>query len=127
MSQLLDTHTFIWFVEGDNQLSNNAKTTIETVSLKNFVSIASIWEIAIKLGLGKLQLKKPFKEIYTLLQLNNFEILPISFEDTLIVSTLTFYHRDPFDRIIIAQCLNNNFNIITKDAQFSLYNVNRIW
>ena len=96
MSQILDTHTFIWFIEGDNQISRNATSTIESASAKNFVSIASIWEIAIKLSLGKLQLKKPFKEIYTLLQLNNFEILPVTFDDTLIVSTLPFHHRDPF-------------------------------
>jgi PIN domain nuclease of toxin-antitoxin system len=102
MLQLLDTHTFIWFINGDNQLSAKAIEKIESDDAINFISIASIWEIAIKISLGKLELRKPFSEIESQIQENGFQILPITIRDTLVVSSLPFYHRDPFDRLIIA-------------------------
>ena len=93
----------------------------------NYVSIGSLWEIAIKISLKKLELKTPFDQINKQFLENGFEILPVTFADTLIVSALPFHHRDPFDRIIIAQALNNGINIITKDENFSLYGVKVIW
>ncbi len=124
---LLDTHTLIWFIDGSKELSQTARHEIEVENATNFVSIASLWEIAIKVGLGKIELKTPFNQININLSENGFVILPITFEDTLIVSALPFHHRDPFDRIIIAQAMTNKLTIISKDVQFSFYSSKVIW
>lgn len=124
---LLDTHALIWFIEGDKQLSLNARTSIEGDNVINYVSIASLWEISIKISLNKLELRTPFEYINRQLRENGFELLPISFADTLTVSTLPFHHRDPFDRLIIAQSLNTGIDIITKDENFLLYGAQVIW
>ena len=124
---LLDTHTLIWFIGGNEELSQTARQSIEAENAVNFVSIASLWEIAIKISLGKLELKTPFKEINRQLLENGFEILPVTFEDTLTVSNMPFHHRDPFDRIIIAQALTNGLTIISRDELFSSYNVKVLW
>lgn len=120
---LLDTHTLIWFIGGNKELSETARQAIEGENATNFVSIASLWEIAIKMSLGKLELKTPFKQINSQLSENGFEILPVTFEDTLTVSTLPFHHRDPFDRIIIAQAVTNGLTIISRDEHFPSYKV----
>jgi PIN domain nuclease of toxin-antitoxin system len=127
MNNLLDTHTLIWFINGDKALSVQAKDKIEDSNAINYVSIASLWEIAIKISLGKLELRTPFTEIRNQIRVNSFQILPVSFEDTLAVSTLPFHHRDPFDRILIAQAVNNNLQILTKDAAFENYDVSIVW
>jgi PIN domain nuclease of toxin-antitoxin system len=127
MLHLLDTHTFIWFINGDHQLSANAIQKIESDDAINFISIASIWEIAIKISLGKLELRKPFSEIESQIQENGFQILPITIQDTLIVSSLPFHHRDPFDRLIIAQSLHHKISIITKDDIFRKYSTDIFW
>ena len=124
---LLDTHTLIWFLNGSDELSSIAKQTIEAEYVTNFVSIASLWEMAVKIGLGKLKLQAPFNEINKQITLNGFEMLPITFEDTLTVSDLPFNHRDPFDRIIIAQAITNDLSIISKDEVFSSYEAKIIW
>jgi len=95
MNNLIDTHAFIWFLNGDNNLSDKAKKAIEEIDVINFISIASLWEISIKISLGKLELSTPFAEIAEQIDHNGFQILPITFEDTLILSTLPFHHRDP--------------------------------
>lgn len=124
---LLDTHALIWFIEGDKQLSQIARTSIEADNVVNYVSIACLWEIAIKVSLKKLELKTPFDQINKQVMENGFQFLPIRFTDTLTVSTLPFHHRDPFDRLIIAQALNRGINVITKDENFHLYGVKVIW
>jgi len=127
MNNLIDTHALIWFLNGDNDLSDKAKKAIEAEDAINFISIASLWEISIKISLGKLELKTPFSKISELLDNNGFQILPITFEDTLILSTLPFHHRDPFDRIIISQSFNNKLTIISKDRYFDEYQVALTW
>lgn len=127
MNLLLDTHTFIWFIEGDKNLSKRAKEKILDPSNIKFVSIASIWEIAVKISLGKLKINRPFEAILTQIEDSGFEILPIAFEHTLVVSRLDFFHRDPFDRIIIAQALAENMTIISRDKNFENYGVNILW
>jgi PIN domain nuclease of toxin-antitoxin system len=127
MNYLLDTHTLIWFLEGDNQLSEKAKVSIEKNEEINFISIASLWEIAIKISIGKLELKTTFSKIAEQIFNNGFQILPINFEDTLRITELPFHHRDPFDRIIISQCFNNNLFLISKDRIFTEYDINLIW
>ena len=127
MNYLLDTHTFMWFINGEEELSAHARKTIEHKNSNNFISIASLWEIAIKLSIGKLKLKTPFIEIPEQISNNGFQILPLRFEDTLKLSTLPFHHRDPFDRLLIAQSIANQLTIISKDKQFSDYGIDIIW
>ena len=91
------------------------------------MSIASIWEIAIKISLDKFRFPKGFKNFLKMIEENGFEILPISFEHTMIVSTLEYIHRDPFDRILIAQCKADNLTIATKDENIGRYKILTIW
>jgi len=114
-------------LNGDTALSEKAKRSIEENDAVNFVSIASLWEIAIKISLRKLELKTPFATIEEQITNNGFQILPVTFADTLILSTLPFHHRDPFDRIIISQSFTNNLTIISKDKFFDTYQVALIW
>lgn len=124
---LLDTHTLLWFLEGSKALSNKAREEIEAESAINFVSIASIWEMALKVSLKKLVLKIPFKQFLDELTNNGFQILPITIEDALHVSTLPFHHRDPFDRILLSQAITNKLSLISRDDHFSSYPVKLIW
>lgn len=103
MSVLLDTHAFIWFINSDTQLPEKVKNTIENSENECFLSIASIWEIAIKTSLGKLKLASNFDKIKEFLSINAITILPLKFEHAQTLLTLEYCHRDPFDRIIISQ------------------------
>lgn len=127
MKNLIDTHSLIWFLNGDKDLSEEARKAIVSKNAKNFVSIASLWELSIKISLGKLVLNAPFSVMIGQIELNGFQILPITFEDTLLLSSLPFYHKDPFDRMIISQSITNKCSIISKDSYFNLYPINLIW
>jgi len=127
MDILLDAHTLIWFFNGDEQLSPNAKKLIENPKNKKFVSIASVWEIAIKLGLKKLYFDGNTSEIADLIEQNNFFILPISIEHTIAYETLELIYRDPFDRILVAQAIVDKLTIITKDENIRKYKVKTQW
>ena len=127
MNYLLDTHTLIWFLNGDNSLTSKARKAIESNNATNFVSIASLWEISIKLSLDRLEIKFPFETISKEFDKNNFRLLPITFKDTLVLSKLPFHHRDPFDRMIISQSIANDFTIISKDKEFGSYKVKLLW
>jgi len=130
MKQLLDTHTFLWFVSGKKELSDTAKSLIQNSNVHNFVSIASLWEISIKVKLGKLQIKGTIPSIIDDLTENNFELLPINFAHIAKNYELEFHHRDPFDRIIIAQALVEGMQIISRDEQFDKYlneTIKRLW
>jgi len=127
MNILLDTHTLIWFLEGSPEMSTNARNIIEDIDNIRFVSSASIWEIAVKVSIGKLELKYPFKKINSLLWENSIDLLPIRFEHTLELTTLPFHHKDPFDRLIISQAIIEKMPIISKDGNFKYYNINQIW
>jgi PIN domain nuclease of toxin-antitoxin system len=93
----------------------------------NFVSMASLWGIAIKLSLGRLSIKVSFEKLSNELDKNNFQLLPITFNDTVILSKLTFHHQDPFDRLIISQSIANDFTLISKDKDFSAYKIKLLW
>jgi PIN domain nuclease of toxin-antitoxin system len=127
MDLLLDTHTLIWFLNGDEKLPGNVKEAIENPNNSKIVSIASIWEISIKISLDKFRFSKGFKHFLEMVDENGFDILPISFEHVMIVSNLEFIHRDPFDRILIAQCMNDNLILATKDKNIRKYNIQTIW
>ncbi|MDO8991982.1 MAG: type II toxin-antitoxin system VapC family toxin, partial [Daejeonella sp.] len=109
------------------ELSDKAKSAIENIKNTKFISIASFWEIAIKSSLGKLKLDIPFQELKFLAINNGFEILPLTFEHTNRLVNLDFHHKDPFDRLIIAQAITDKLTIIGKDRNFAPYSVKIIW
>lgn len=127
MDLLLDTHSLIWFLDGDNKLSDKVKIAIEDSNNTKAVSIASVWEIAIKISLDKFRFEKGLKHFLSMIEDNGFVILPITFEHALFLSTLEFIHRDPFDRLLIAQCKVDNLVLATKDDNIKKYNVKTIW
>ena len=123
MRLLIDTHILIWFLEGNNLLSGSRRQIIANSQNNVFVSIASLWKMAIKISVGKLTLAKPLADVIKQIAIEDFEILPILPEHALQVSTLPFHHRDPFDRIIVAQSQIENLTIITDDNDFKSYGV----
>jgi PIN domain nuclease of toxin-antitoxin system len=127
MRLLLDTHALIWFLNGDKQLPEKSIALIRDIKNRCHISIASIWEIAIKLSLGKMELNKGFDDISKIMRDFEIELLPISFEHINELLTLEFHHRDPFDRIIISQGIVEGFHIVTKDEYFKKYDVKIIW
>jgi PIN domain nuclease of toxin-antitoxin system len=128
MRALLDTHSFIWFVEGDARLSPNARQIITDPTNEVLFSAASLWEIAIKVSIGKLALTLPFTAS-TLGHMahNDIRLLDIGFAHIQEVLTLPFHHRDPFDRMIVAQARVENIPIIGVDEMLDSYGVQRIW
>lgn len=127
MELLLDTHALIWFLNGDDSISVKVKREIENLENSKIVSIASIWEIAIKISLGKLRFSNGFTHFLNLLEENGFEILPITFEHVIVLSSLDFIHRDPFDRLLVSQCIANQLTIARKDENIRKYNIRTIW
>ena len=127
MNYLLDTHTFIWFIEGDETLSEKTKNEIIHIDNNCFLSIASLWEIAIKAGNGKLNLKIPFNRIAKFLSGINVKLLPLEFHHLIALQGLENIHKDPFDRIIVAQAIVGNYTLITKDKILSDYPVKCLW
>lgn len=124
---ILDTHALIWFINGDQQLPGKSIQLIQNLENKCFISIASIWEIAIKLSLGKLELYGGFDEISKIITRYEFELLPVTFNHIQTLLTLDYHHRDPFDRIIISQGISEKLVIVTKDVNFVRYNAETIW
>lgn len=128
MNYILDTHTFLWFINEDSSLSSTAQATIEAPQNIIYLSVASVWEMAIKVSLGKLQLPTPFTSfIDKSVRENDITLLDIRTTHTGIVSTLPFHHRDPFDRLIIAQSQSEGIPIIGKDEIFDAYGIQRHW
>jgi len=127
MKILLDTHTFLWFITDEPILSSPARILIEDINNIRLMSIASMWEIAIKTSLGKLELAKPFAEfIPNQLKHNYIDLLPIELPHLAKVTNLPFHHRDPFDRLII-QSLVEQIPIVSKDTKFDDYTIQRLW
>ena len=128
MKLLLDTHALLWFIGNDPQLSATARQGIEKSEHDKFVSAASLWEISIKLSLGKVKLPRPFGEVFPQqLEVNGFELLPISCAQLNQLVTLPFHHRDPFDRLLIAQAMADDMTIVTRDPEFSKYSPKVLW
>ena len=122
MEYLLDTHTFLWFLEGNESLSEKARDVVSNPKNKTFISIASLWEIGIKISLGKLKLDIKLDELKLEIIKNEFEILPLDFEHIIELSRLDWVHRDPFDRILICQARIEKLTLISKDNNFKKYN-----
>lgn len=128
MRLLLDSHAFLWFVLNDPQLSAAAQGLINDPANDVLISPASYWEIAIKVGLGKLNLHASYDDFMRRgIVGNDFDILPIEPRHTSLLTTLPLHHRDPFDRLLIAQALVDGIPIVSADAAFDPYGVVRIW
>lgn len=127
MKAILDTHAFLWALAGDRRMSRQARE-IFVGSADLLLSIASIWEIVVKVQTGKLNLPSPAgKYVIRKLAENRIEILPISVDHLLAVERLPLHHRDPFDRMLIAQSLEEKLPVITADRVFARYPVEVIW
>ena len=128
MRILLDTHVLIWLVEGDKNLSTVARSTIEDEDNSLYLSIASLWEITIKLSLGKLDLQLSVDEmVESFLIPGGIEILRIETSHLSILRDLPLHHRDPIDRLIIAQAQAEKMTLISADGVFDLYDVDLRW
>jgi PIN domain nuclease of toxin-antitoxin system len=124
---LLDTHTLIWHLTDAPELSPKAKQTIENAENQAFVSIASFWEIAIKINIGKLNLNYSLQELLMESEKLGFEILDLRQSHLLTLINIPLHHRDPFDRILIAQSIAESMTLISKDTNFPLYDIMLLW
>jgi PIN domain nuclease of toxin-antitoxin system len=125
---LLDTHSLLWFALNDARLSGLAKSTISDGDNGLFVSPATFWEIAIKISLGKYEIREEFADFFSRqMTQNGFTVLPITLEHAAIVAKLPVHHRDPFDRLLVAQAMWEGIPIISADRELDPYPVKRIW
>jgi PIN domain nuclease of toxin-antitoxin system len=125
---LLDTHAFLWWVSDEKPLPRKAAKLISDEGNIIFVSHATVWEMAIKAAIGKLTLPEAAGTfVQKQCKLNRFQLLPISLEAISMIETLPLHHNDPFDRLLVAQCLDMKIPIISADAILTKYRVTRIW
>ena len=128
MRLLLDTHAFLWYVLADPRLSAVARTAIGDPANDVDVSPATYWEIAIKISLRKYALTQPYQAFFeTQIAVNRFRILPIEIRHTAALVTLPHHHKDPFDRLIIAQAVAEGIPVVSNDSRFDAYPVTRMW
>src|SRR2546423_12069929 len=116
MRLLLDAHTFLWWVTNDPALKRRARAAIADVDNDCFLSHASVWEMAIKVSLGKLKLPSPVgRFVAEQCEMNNFHLLPITLAHVAAVERLPFHHRDPFDRLLVAQAQHEGLTVVSRD------------
>jgi PIN domain nuclease of toxin-antitoxin system len=128
MRLLLDTHAFLWWVGDSPKLSRRAKAAITKAANPCLVSVASGWEIAIKVSLGQLRVETALERFLPeQLAENGFQPLAIDFKHTARVARLPFHHRDPFDRMLVAQAIEEELVVVTADPVFARYGVKRVW
>lgn len=123
MNILLDTHTLIWFLQGNDQLGDRNRLMLEDPENFKFLSIASIWEMALKINSGKLTIIRPLPYFVP----KEIELIHIKLYHIYQLEKLPFHHKDPFDRLIISTGLVENLTIMSVDENFDKYNVNLIW
>ena len=128
MKVLFDTHAFIWWDSEPSKLSSNARAACEDPGNELFFSVASAWEMEIKLQLGKLQLSQPLSDLVaTQQQTNGIKVLPIALTHVLHLQRLPAHHKDPFDRLLIAQANVEDAFLVSHDPAFSRYAVKMLW
>jgi PIN domain nuclease of toxin-antitoxin system len=127
MNLLLDTHAFLWFVAGDERLSARARRAMEGEDAELFLSAVSIWEMAIKSSLGRLTLPAPLDEYIAEKLEHGFRVLPIDWMHAAAVEKMPFHHRDPFDRLLVAQAAAEGMPLVSGDPEFRAYKVKVIW
>jgi PIN domain nuclease of toxin-antitoxin system len=124
----MDSHAFLWFVGDDPQLSDTARNLIVDPANEVYLSLTSVWELTIKVSSGKLTLAQPPEQFFPeQLQRNDFQLLPISLSHATRVASLPVHHKDPFDRLLVAQSLIEPMPLISADAILDLYGVQRFW
>ena len=127
MKLLLDTHTFLWFVDDAQNLSETALALLES-DHDILLSMASLWEIAIKYSVGKLNLPSPYEDFVAQQILHNdIDVLSVQISHLTVVAQLPFHHRDPCDRLLIAQSISEGIPILSADSNFDAYSVKRFW
>ena len=122
-SYLIDTHVLIWYIKGDERLSRHIINRLDEPSNVIWISQASLWEITIKVSIGRLTIGIPFEELEAYLLEKGFLILDFTFADLINLQTLPYHHSDPFDRLLIAQSQTNKLPIISDDTKFKLYDI----
>ena len=128
MKVLLDTHAFLWLISGDDRLSETAQKTFLNPGNILFFSAASLWEICIKMSLGKLSLKSGWlKTIENEMKINAIQWLSIEMTHCVKLINLPFHHRDPFDRMLVAQAMVDDMQLLSRDTRLSSYEIKCIW
>lgn len=127
MSYLLDTHTLLWLLEGKKSFSENVKNVLADNEVTKYISATSFWEIGIKISIGKLEINYPLQDLRNAVIEKGFVFLSVTESHGLGVTTLPFHHKDPFDRMLIAQAKAENLTIITKDPIIPKYDVPTLW
>lgn len=128
MDLLLDTHSILWYAFGSAKLSSKAKALIDDPANEKFLSIASPWEVGIKVSSGKLTVAKPVDAFFDdQIRLLSLQLLPISLAHVARISGLPFHHRDPFDRMLVAQSLTEGIPLVSADPVLDTYGIARLW
>jgi PIN domain nuclease of toxin-antitoxin system len=128
MKVLLDTHALLWLIADDDRLSENARQIFLNSENRLFFSAASLWEICIKKSLGKISLKNGwFQTIQEEMEINTIQWLPIELTHCAEVAEMPFHHRDPFDRMLIAQAIVEGMQLLSRDSRLSDYAIERVW
>jgi PIN domain nuclease of toxin-antitoxin system len=128
MTGLLDTHALLWFIDKDPRLSPAAQAFLVHPANSLVVSIVTIWEIAIKVNIGKLTLAEPYEKYITdAIRDNKLAELPITLNHTTVLTTVPLHHRDPFDRLLISQAIWEKMPLLSADKAFDPYPITRIW
>lgn len=131
MRFIVDTHAFLWYMAGDSSLSAEAKRLIDDRTNERLLSVASLWEMAIKTSQGKLRFDRPFEPfIRDILAANGFRLFHMTVAHSAAVAVLPFPasgHRDPFDRLMVAQCMVEGIPLLSRDGRIDDYSITRIW
>jgi PIN domain nuclease of toxin-antitoxin system len=128
MNLLLDSHTFIWSYDKQHKISRKALQEMSNPANNLFLSVASIWEIQIKIMIRKFKLQDPLADVIAEQQkLNGLRILPVNLAHALYLENLPPHHKDPFDRLLISQAIVENMILVSADANFAKYQVNLLW
>lgn len=127
MRYLLDTHTLLWLLDSPSHIPLTTLDKLKDSRNALFVSVASLWEIVIKCSIGKLLISRSTQAIIDELPVLSIQLLPILPKHIIYSETLPFHHRDPFDRLIIAQAITENYSLISKDRNMPLYPVQVLW
>jgi PIN domain nuclease of toxin-antitoxin system len=128
MKVLLDTHAMLWWLVDDPRLSDKARETIAEGRNQLFWSIASAFELAVKVGVGKLELGRSLRSLFAeIVSEQGAELLPMTHEHCVRLGNLELHHRDPFDRMLVAQALEEGIPLLTADPKMELYPIDRLW
>lgn len=127
MKLLLDTHAFLWLVAGDRRLSPTARRVLAAPKAQPLLSLASVWELAIKSSLGRLTLPEPLDTYLAKKLSTNLRLLSVDLSHVVAVERLPFHHQDPFDRLLVAQALSERLPIVMRDREIRKYGVEVVW